>query len=111
MTTSILLPQNIDQKHTWGQLHGASLPLALAEYCQQTSGVKLLIAADNLRASQLLLELRFFLQESQEILFFPDWETLPYDKFSPHQDIISQRLYTLSRLQQSSNAIVISAAR
>lgn len=43
-------------------------------------------------------------------MFFPDWETLPYDQFSPHQDIISERLYTLSRIQQVTDAIVITAA-
>jgi hypothetical protein len=31
---------------------------------------------------------------------FPDWETLPYDTFSPHQDLISERLATLWRIQQ-----------
>ena len=100
-------------KQIWGQLHGCSLPLALADYCQQTPGIKLLVAPDNLTASQLLEELRFFLGDEKnphEILLFPDWETLPYDKFSPHQDIISERLYTLSRLQQTSSAIVITAA-
>ena len=113
MANPILIPAKIDTKQTWGQLYGSSLPLALAEYCQQTSGVKLLVAPDNLSAAQLLDELQFFIgneQKAQEILLFPDWETLPYDQFSPHQDIISERLYTLSRLQQTSNAIVISAA-
>ncbi len=112
MTKPILLPIKIEHKQTWGQLYGSSLPLALAEFCQNTSGVKLLIAPDNLSADQLQAELAFFLadDDTQEILIFPDWETLPYDQFSPHQDIISERLYTLSRLQQTSNAIVISAA-
>ncbi len=58
-------------------------------------------------------ELQFFLnpnQNTQELLFFPDWETLPYDQFSPHQDIISERLYTLSRVQQITNGIIISSA-
>lgn len=111
MTHSILIPKSDQIKQTWGQLYGSSLSLAIAEYCQQKSGVKLLIAQDNLRASQLLAELQFFIDKSssQEILFFPDWETLPYDQFSPHQDIISERLYTLSRLQQTTNAIVIAA--
>jgi len=113
MANPILLPAKIDPRQTWGQLHGCSLPLVLTEYCQQTSGVKLLVAPDNLTASQLLEELKFFManeESEQEILLFPDWETLPYDRFSPHQDIISERLYTLSRLQQTSNAIVVSAA-
>lgn len=119
MSKPILLPKTVTSKQTWGQLLGSSLPLVLAEYCQQTSGVKLLVTPDNLAASQLLDELRFFYHDdgvfnhdnnNPEILFFPDWETLPYDQFSPHQDLISERLYTLSRLQQTSNAIVISAA-
>ncbi len=113
MSKPILLPKTITPKQTWGQLYGSSLPLVLAEYCQHTPGVKLLVAPDNLTASQLLDELRFFLVDEKsgpEILLFPDWETLPYDQFSPHQDLISERLYTLSRLQQTSNAIVISAA-
>lgn len=113
MPHPILLPNKIAPKQYWGQLHGSSLPLALAEYCEQKSGVKLLVAKDNLAATQLLAELQFFLSKEtlpQELLFFPDWETLPYDQFSPHQDIISERLYTLNRLQHTTNAIVISAA-
>lgn len=108
----LFIPEQIASKQRWGQLYGSSLPLALAEYCQHTPGVKLLVAPDNLSASQLLAELQFFLnqqQSPQEILLFPDWETLPYDQFSPHQDIISQRLYTLSRLQQTTSSIVITA--
>ncbi|WP_454784065.1 transcription-repair coupling factor [Legionella sp. WA2024007413] len=112
MSNNTLLYQPTQAKQIWGQLHGSSLALALAEYCQQTPGIKLLIAQDNLSANQLQAELNFFLgaNTSQELLFFPDWETLPYDQFSPHQDIISERLYTLSRIQQVTNAIVITSA-
>lgn len=108
-----LLYQSTQTKQIWGQLHGSSLALALAEYCQKTPGIKLLIAQDNLSANQLQSELEFFLnpkQSEQEVLFFPDWETLPYDQFSPHQDIISERLYTLSRIKQVSDAIIITSA-
>lgn len=113
MIAKTLLFQPTKNKEIWGQLYGSSLALALAEYCQHTSGIKLLITQDNLSASQLQEELQFFLDPKgpeQELLFFPDWETLPYDQFSPHQDIISQRLYTLSRLQQATNAIIITSA-
>ncbi|QDP72435.1 transcription-repair coupling factor [Legionella israelensis] len=99
-------------KQIWSQLYGSSLPLALAEFCQQKQGIKLLIAQDNLSASQLKAELSFFLNDNtrlQDILFFPDWETLPYDQFSPHQDIISERLNTLSHIQHSTNAIIITS--
>ncbi len=84
MSISILKHPKIDKKQTWGQLHGCSLSLALAEYCQNQSGIKLLVAPDNLSANQLIAELQFFLEDSaleQELLFFPNWETLPYDQF------------------------------
>ncbi|CAM2991175.1 transcription-repair coupling factor [Legionella worsleiensis] len=113
MNTETLIYHPTQNKHIWGQLYGSSLALALAEYCQETPGIKLLIAQDNLSASQLQDELQFFLnpqKQQQELLFFPDWETLPYDQFSPHQDIISERLYTLSRMQQVKDAVVITSA-
>lgn len=95
MSISTLLFQPTQAKQTWGQLHGSSLALALAEYCQQTSGIKLLIAQDNLSANQLQAELTFFLNStsSQELLF-PDWETLPYDQFS-HIRILFLKDYML----------------
>lgn len=112
MSIKTLLYKPTQAKQIWGQLHGSSLALALAEYCQQTPGIKLLITQDNLSANQLQAELNFFLNPDspQELLVFPDWETLPYDQFSPHQDIISDRLYTLSRIQHVKDAIVITAA-
>lgn len=112
MSISTLLYQPTKTKQIWGQLYGSSLPLALAEYCQQTPGIKLLVTQDSLEAQQLQAELNFFLDSShsQELLFFPDWEILPYDQFSPHQDIISERLYTLSRIQQINDAIIITSA-
>lgn len=112
MKNTILLPTSSTQKQTWNKLYGCSLPLVLSELCGQTSGIKLLVTRDNLSASQLLDEMQFFLNhhEQLEVLHFPDWETLPYDQFSPHQDIISERLHVLSRIQQTSNAVVIAAA-
>lgn len=112
MKTSLLYTPP-EKKQVWGQLYGSSLALALAEYCQNTPGIKLVIAADNLSAMQLQADLAFFLEKqtsSQELLFFPDWEILPYDQFSPHQDLISERLYTLSRIRQISEALVIVSA-
>ncbi|MBJ7553162.1 transcription-repair coupling factor [Marinomonas spartinae] len=52
-------------------------------------------------------ELTFLSDQEQEILRFSDWETLPYDAFSPHQDIVSQRLETLAKLSESSNPIIL----
>ncbi|MFT4518531.1 MAG: transcription-repair coupling factor (superfamily II helicase) [Halioglobus sp.] len=65
------------------------------------------ITADTSTSLALERELPFFLEAPVEILVFPDWETLPYDNFSPHQDIISERLNTLYRLPGMTEGILI----
>ena len=58
-----------------------------------------IVTADATDAQRLMDEMAFFAPELRCALF-PDWETLPYDAFSPHQDLISERLATLWRIQQ-----------
>ena len=60
-------------------------------------------------AVRLEYELQFFNNHipDQSTLIFPDWETLPYDNFSPHQDIVSQRLLTLYQLPNLKHGILI----
>src|SRR5690606_5558064 len=60
----------------------------------------LLIARDNHAAHQLETDLRTLVgsDEGLPVVVFPDWETLPWDRFSPHPDIVSQRLAALLRL-------------
>ena len=60
-----------------------------------------IVTSDAATAQRLLQELAFFAPDLRCVLF-PDWETLPYDTFSPHQDLISERLATLWRIQQRS---------
>ncbi len=67
----------------------------------------LVVAADTASALTLERELPFFLPDGTEVLAFPDWETLPYDNFSPHQDIISERLSTLYRLPALTSGVLI----
>ncbi|QJC56042.1 Transcription-repair-coupling factor [Polaromonas vacuolata] len=57
------------------------------------------ITSDAATAQRLLAEIAFFAPDLRCALF-PDWETLPYDSFSPHQDLISERLATLWRISQ-----------
>ncbi|WP_131751004.1 transcription-repair coupling factor [Legionella erythra] len=112
MAMSVLQFPDVEKQQTWGQLYGCSLPLAVAEYCQRQKGIQLIITPDNLTAAQLLAELQFFYQgidHPPELLIFPDWETLPYDQFSPHQDIISERLLTLSRIGKATHALIITS--
>ncbi|MFN7098133.1 MAG: transcription-repair coupling factor, partial [Gammaproteobacteria bacterium] len=102
------LPTHAGEPIHYGQLHGSSLSLALANTLQQTKLSSLVICTDTLAAQRIENELAFFLgKDAQRILSFPDWETLPYDAFSPHQDIISQRIATLYKLLNQPGFILI----
>ncbi|RRD67088.1 transcription-repair coupling factor [Comamonadaceae bacterium OH2310_COT-174] len=64
------------------------------------------ITADARDALRLLREMAFF-DPSLALVLFPDWETLPYDSFSPHQDLISERLATLWSIQQGQADVLL----
>ena len=102
----VLPPQG--GKVQWQGLHGSTVGLAVARAAAQWPGPVVLITRDTHRASVLEYEIRFFREPGPtQLLPFPDWEILPYDVFSPHQDIISQRLETLYRLPALEHGIVI----
>src|SRR5437773_1515420 len=65
-----------------------------------------ILTADPADAQRLSDELLFF-APSLRVAVFPDWETLPYDTFSPHQDLISERLATLWRIRQGEVDVVL----
>ncbi|MFZ2737950.1 MAG: transcription-repair coupling factor [Burkholderiaceae bacterium] len=77
----------------------ALLLSALAQRDQQGGKLTAIITADSAEAQRLLEEIPFF-APGLRCALFPDWETLPYDTFSPHQDLISERLATLWRISQ-----------
>ena len=89
-------------KQIWSGLHNSAKAIAISTAAQQAP--LLVITPDTSSAVRLNHELAFFLADNATpILHFPDWEILPYDHFSPHDDIVSSRLealYTLSTLQQ-----------
>ena len=93
-------------KQLWGNLPGAALSLAIAEAASNAERFTLLITADSQSAERLQEELAFFAPELP-VLHFPDWETLPYDVFSPHQDIISQRIATLYQLPELTHGVLV----
>ncbi len=65
-----------------------------------------IVTADAADAQRLIDEMAFFAPDLRCALF-PDWETLPYDQFSPHQDLISERLSTLWRISQGEADVVL----
>jgi transcription-repair coupling factor (superfamily II helicase) len=98
------------QSRRWGQLYGAAAGLALAEAAAAAPGPVVIVARSALEADRIEQETGFFAANSLPVLHFPDWETLAYDAFSPHQDIISQRLEVLYRLPRLNRGIVVIAA-
>jgi transcription-repair coupling factor (superfamily II helicase) len=102
-----LLPSKAQLHVRWGQLYGSATSLSLAEAARKASGPLLVIAADARQASRIEDELRFFCEPGTYIEHFPAWETLPYDLFSPHPDIVSQRLRMLSTLPRLAKGIVV----
>ena len=94
---SIVLLSSKHSRPRYTQLHGSSDALALAQYAAQHSPLAI-IAANALEAQRLVEEIPFF-DPSLRVHLLPDWETLPYDHFSPHQDLISERLATLHHIR------------
>ena len=94
-----VIPKQQGENRQWGRLYGASSSLAIAELVLQHQGPVLVVAPDVHSAGRLEQELGFYINDPKFPVFgFPDWETLPYDVFSPLPELISQRLTTLHRL-------------
>ncbi len=102
------IPSNIGHKSTWGQTHGAASALAIANTAQQHQGPVLALVKDTDAALKLRLELDFFLAGTGlNCLTLPDWEILPYDSFSAHPDIVSERISTLNQITHLQQGVVI----
>lgn len=84
----------------------ALLLARLGEREKAARRVTAIVTADATDAQRLIDEMAFFAPELRCALF-PDWETLPYDTFSPHQDLISERLATLWRISQGEADVVL----
>jgi transcription-repair coupling factor (superfamily II helicase) len=104
------LPDAGSPRLRWHQLYGSAAALALAEAASADRRLYVLIADGARELERLTAELRFFASRSLPLLRLPDWEVLPYDLFSPHPDIISERLQTLYELPHARHGCLIVAA-
>ncbi|MEO7149826.1 MAG: transcription-repair coupling factor, partial [Rhodanobacteraceae bacterium] len=100
------LPRGAHQRKTWDQPAGSSLALLLAQISRERAGPTVMIARDTHAARNLEDELRVFAGDLP-VLHFPDWETLPYDLFAPHPEIVSQRIATLYRLPAVQRGLLV----
>ncbi|MEM6049580.1 transcription-repair coupling factor [Erwinia sp. P7711] len=99
------LPVKAGDQRQLGQLTGAACAVECAEIVERHSGPVMLIAPDMQNALRLHDEIKQFTDEP--VLSLADWETLPFDSFSPHQDIISSRLSTLYQLPMMERGVLI----
>src|SRR5262245_40992465 len=104
-----LLPDAGAERVRWGQLYGGAAALAIAEAALASRRALLVVAASAREAERLRGELEFFVGPELSVRLFPDWETLPYDPFAPHPDIVSERLATLHALPTLQQGIVVVA--
>ncbi len=104
-----LPPLSAGQRYAWPKPVGSADALLLARLAQRECGSgrrMAIVTADARDAQRLLEELPFFAPDLRVVLF-PDWETLPYDTFSPHQDLISERLATLWRISRGEADLIL----
>ena len=87
------------------KLIGSADALALAEYAEKHTPL-VVIAASALEAQRLVEEIPFFAPKLR-VHLLPDWETLPYDHFSPHHDLISERLATLHHIRSEQADVIV----
>lgn len=115
-------PQGPGSRQTWSGLGDGTAALTIANLAQQLhpqlhlqqpqsdkdSRLIMVMTADTRTALQLQEELHFYLKDTDiPVLHLPDWETLPYDTFSPHQDIISERIHTLYQLPRLTGGVLV----
>ena len=113
-----LLPKRTGDQITWHGLEGSSQLLAVSEFRAAIenstkvaeSDLTVIVTAEPASTDQWASGLRFFQSAAStinDIARFPDWETLPYDSFSPHQDITSERLACLQQLRNKPAGVLI----
>lgn len=102
--------QKIKQQQFENPLWGCDLGLTISRFLNTQNQTVMIITPDQLSAEKLYQTLKFFNDGSQiEAQLFPEWETLPYDHFSAHEDIISKRLDILNDLASQKKQVLIAS--
>jgi len=91
----------------WLNVHDAAAAIALVEAAKHQAAPLLVVCPDTTSARLLADELTFFAPDHLPVLSLPDWEVLPYDRFSPHQTIVSERLKTLLALPKQRKGLLV----
>ena len=96
---------SLPARRRFTRLAGSADALAISRLAAREAPFAV-VTATALDAQRLLEEIAWFAPKLRAVLL-PDWETLPYDQFSPHQDLVSERLATLYRIQRGDFDVAI----
>ncbi|HEX3897338.1 MAG TPA: transcription-repair coupling factor [Rudaea sp.] len=101
------LPRDAKRRTYWISPHGSAQALALAEAARTHGGIVVAVTHDTHAAHTLEADLQLFAGDTVDVMHFPDWETLPYDLFPPHPDIVSRRIAAMYRLPSINRGILV----
>ena len=99
-------PEQPGSRSALGPCPGTATAMAVAELANEQA-LLVVVVPSSASAAALERELPLFSAADLNILTLPDWETLPYDNFSPHQDIVSERLSTFHQLKEITTGVLI----
>ena len=97
--------------HNWQDYVGSADSYVLAQLNSCSGQFFIYVASDSEEVDRVANELRFFGSRELNVLKFPEWETLPYDTFSPHDDLISERLATSFELFDVTSGVLVVSVR
>ena len=101
------MPSGPGDRYRWSNLRDGGTAYTIAHAVESRQGFSLVVAPTTQEAERLRDELAFYLGSDTDVSLFPDWETLVYDSFSPHQDIISTRLSLLNSLPTLRRGVLV----
>ncbi|PCI35526.1 MAG: hypothetical protein COB50_05415 [Thiotrichales bacterium] len=105
------IKQKPGHRQYWHNVDTLNTAMQIANTYKQHKGTVFVVTADMQKAYELAGYLKFFLIYEDAVNLFPDLEILPYDKFSPHPDIIASRIKVLQKLRKNFSGIIISSAQ
>lgn len=105
--TQIRVPKDNKQALYWHNLVDNALSLNATNLATATHSPIVIFCHNSQEGEQLKQEINYFSKKNLPIFHIPDWEILPYDQFSPHEDITSERLNALHQINFMKNGIII----